>query len=551
MSSEISRASIWSASERARLDSLSIWALAPLQESTSNRVAESRRAAELGHRLFFDTGLSANGRIACASCHNPALHFTDGRTTARGIGVTSRNSPNLVGAAHSPWMFWDGRRDSLWAQALAPLEAAAEMGSTRLAVVRRVTTHRATASLYRQVFGMAPKLDDLNRFPEHAGPFGDVNERAAWTRMSAEDRQIVDRAFANVGKAIEAYERLLQPGPSRFDRYVHNLRDENPTLENAQLSEMELQGLRLFVDADRTPCLRCHNGPLFTNQSFHDVGTASRAGGFPDFGRLLGIQAVLIDPFNCLGPHSDSDPEDCGALRFINKSHVAAQSGKFKTPTLRGLVRTAPFLHDGRFGTLDEVIEHYRNPSAGDDRPREMAPLEISDEERRALVAFLVSLDGTVTTPSRWLEPPRDASPLVESGNLDSDRAPVPSPSEEFRVPTRRNDVLSATSERGDFKVVLWPEDGTIPLRRLHAWMVRVQDADGVPVTSTRLAFDGGMSQHGHGFETRPLVSQRLPNGDYRIEGMKFHMGGDWQLELHIIANGLADVAKFEVRVGP
>jgi len=548
---ETSSVSAWNPSELAQLDSLSIWTLGPVPESTSNRVAESPQAAELGHRLFFDAGLSANGRIACATCHQPALLFTDGLTTARGIGVTGRNSPSLMGAAHSPWMYWDGRRDSLWAQALAPLEAAAEMGSTRMAVVRRVTTHPATRRLYRQAFGDAPRLHDLSRFPERAGPFGDVTERAAWTRMSAADRRVVDRAFANVGKAIGAYERMLQPGPSRFDRYVQILHDGNPATENAELNEIELQGLRLFMNAERTRCLRCHNGPLFTNQSFHDVGTASTTSGQPDFGRFLGIQAVLIDPFNCLGPYSDSNPEDCGELRFLNTSHVSAETGKFKTPTLRGLIRTAPYLHDGRFETLDEVIEHYRLPDASGAQAIEITPLGISDAESRALIAFLASLDGPSATAPHWLEAPQDDSMLVLADDSNIDRPENLSGDESRPAMDRPENAFTADSEQGVFKVSVWPEGGTIPLRRLHAWVVRVEDADGARVVPKLLALDGGMSQHGHGLDSQPGVAQRLANGDYRVEGMKFHMSGDWQIQLRIVTDAHADVANFEVRIGP
>jgi len=167
----------------------------------------------------------------------------------------------------------------------------------------------------------------------------------------------------------------------------------------------EIAGARLFIDAGRTLCLRCHNGPLLTNQVFHDVGTALGDGRLPDFGRYLGLQSVLIDPFNCLGPYSDAAPEDCTELRFLETRHAEAEMGKFKTPTLRGLPRTAPYMHDGRFATLEEVIDHYRSPPIGPDR-LEITPLEIDDAEARALVAFLRTLDGGVDADAVWLEPP-------------------------------------------------------------------------------------------------------------------------------------------------
>lgn len=410
---------VWTEGDRAVLQSLSLASLPPTPDDPSNRYADDPTAAELGHLLFFDPGLSANGRVSCATCHEPERFFTDGRRVSVGVGRTDRNAPTVVGAAHAPWLFADGRRDSLWAQALAPLESAAEMGSTRMEVVRRAATHPTTRALFARAFGRPPPFEDRTRFPERAGPFGDREARAAWARMRASDRAGVDRAFANVGKAIAAYERLLRPGQTRFDRYVSSLPVEpcaggaeaSPT--GASLTETELRGLRLFLDEERTLCLRCHNGPLLTNQSFHHVATDVGAGGQTEFGRFLGIQAVLVDPFNCLGPFSDADASDCAALRFLNRDHVAAETGKFRTPTLRGLPQTAPYMHDGRFATLEEVIEHYRDPPMAQGRPHELLPLDLDREETEALVAFLQTLDGAVAAGTDWLSPPgeQDAQP--------------------------------------------------------------------------------------------------------------------------------------------
>ncbi len=395
------------AAEVALLDSLSLRTLPPPPPSPSNRVADDRDAAELGHRLFFDAGLSRNGSIACATCHVPSLRFTDGRATSHGLGPTSRNAPTLVGSAHSPWQFWDGRRDSLWSQALAPMEAGVEMGTTRLAAVRHVASTPELARRYEALFGALPALDDAERFPPSAGPFGSPQEKDAWYRMSVADRKAVDTAFANIGKALAAYERLLQPAPSRFDRYVEALRAGRDPEPEARLDAEEIAGLALFVDAGRSLCLRCHNGPLLTNHVFHDIGTAVGDTRLPDFGRFLGLQAVLIDPFNCLGPFSDASPNECRELRFIETRHAEGEMGKFKTPTLRGLPRTGPYMHDGRFATLEEVIDHYRFPPASPD-PLEITPLDIDDDEARSLVAFLRTLDGGSAADEAWLRPPDD-----------------------------------------------------------------------------------------------------------------------------------------------
>jgi cytochrome c peroxidase len=395
----------WTTAEIALLESISIQAIPSPPPSPSNRVADNPVAAKLGQYLFFDSGLSRDGSVSCASCHNAALLFTDGRTTSRGLADTSRNAPTIMVSAHSPWQFWDGRRDSLWAQALAPMETAAEMGTTRLAVVRHIVADPRLAELYERVFGSVPVLDDAARFPERGGPFGDQQEQDAWYRMSAADRKTIDIAFANVGKAIAAYERRIGPSPSRFDRWVGGLRTGRTTGPEARLSEEEVAGLRLFIDSARTSCLRCHNGPLLTNHVFHDIGTALGDGRLPDLGRFLGLQAVLVDPFNCLGSYSDALPKDCRELRFLDTRHTEAEIGKFKTPTLRGLPRTGPYMHDGRFTTLEQVVDHYRFPPTGPDT-LEITPLEINDAEAKTLAVFLRSLDSGVDVDAIWLGPP-------------------------------------------------------------------------------------------------------------------------------------------------
>lgn len=408
--SSAAQAEGWSESELALMRSLALDALPPLPADPSNRVADQPAAIALGHRLFFDARLSSNDRVACATCHLPGLFFTDGRAVSLGVGRTNRNAPTIVASAWSPWLFWDGRRDSLWAQALAPLESAVEMNLTRLEVVRRVAADPAAARLYREAFGRLP-LDGLRPdLPLRAGPFGDAAAQDAWARLTQAERDAIDRAFADVGKALAAYERRLAPAPGRFDRYVGRLvSGTRPGDPDDALSASERQGLRLFLDNARTQCLRCHNGPLLTNQSFHRIGTEQTRDGFPEFGRFLGVQAALLDPFNCLGRFSDAQPEDCRELRFLRRDHVQGESGKFKTPTLRGLRHSAPYMHDGRMATLDAVIEHYRNPPPRSPDPslaHELLPLEISDEEAGALVAFLLTLDGNVAAEARWLVPP-------------------------------------------------------------------------------------------------------------------------------------------------
>ena len=392
----------WSADQLGLLRTLSLNALRT-REDPSNRVADDPRAARLGHRLFFDASLSASGAVACATCHRPEHAFSDGLTRSVGLGPGSRNTPTLIGAAHSPWLYWDGRRDSQWAQALAPLEAADEMGSTRLEVVRRIASDARYRPEYEALFGAPPGFDDPERFPPRAGPFGDASARDAWDRLDESDRDRVNRTFANVGKAIAAYERVLAPAPARFDAYVGHLLDGDLAAAGRTLDADEIAGLRLFVDGARTQCLRCHNGPLFTNHAFHDVAS-SRLGSLPDLGRFAGLQAVLLDPFNCLGRYSDAPKEHCTELRFFDRRELATLSGAFKTPTLREVGRTAPYFHDGSLATLEDVVAHYRRPPA--DPGSELVPLELSDGEAAQLAAFLRTLSGGVASDAEWLEPP-------------------------------------------------------------------------------------------------------------------------------------------------
>jgi hypothetical protein len=111
--------------------------------------------------------------------------------------------------------------------------------------------------------------------------------------------------------------------------------------------------------------------------------------------------------------------------------------------------------------------------------------------------------------------------------------------------------LLTGTSAQGLYQVELWPREGKISLQQLHEWVIRIRDASGEVVIPPRVAIDGGMPQHGHGLVTRPRVTGTLPNGDLLIEGMKFHMGGAWTLRVEIAGPEGADIATFEVQVGP
>lgn len=381
----------WAPEQLALLRSLALPSLDGPPPSPSNRLAEDPRAAALGRALFFDPRLSRDGTIACASCHDPGRYFTDGRPVSRGLGESRRNAPTLVGAAWSPWLYRDGRRDSLWSQALAPIEASEEMGSTRLAAVRLVARDPAYADVFRTLLSEPLPVLERPDLPTHAGPFGDEQARAAWQRLSPADRGAIDRAYATLGKALAAWERGLRPTPSRFDRYVEAMLDDGPEAASGILSQEEEEGLALFLDAERTRCLRCHNGPLLTNHGFHDIGSG-RIGNVPDLGRIVGIEALRLDAFNCLGRYSDAEPEDCSALRFLDRRPDPMLSGAFRTPTLRGLTATAPYFHDGSLPDLASVVAYYVDPPVAP--PNELVPIDLDADEQGHLVSFLAALSG-------------------------------------------------------------------------------------------------------------------------------------------------------------
>src|SRR5215204_7000857 len=205
----------WSAAERATLASLSLASLPPLEPDPSNRVADDSAAAALGRTLFFDRRLSADGRVSCASCHNPERDFQDGVPLAKGVGTTARRTMPIAGTAHSPWLFWDGRSDSQWSQALGPLESDVEHGGDRTQYAHIVAAHYRAP--YERVFGALPSLDGL---PDRAGPVTDAARRTAWERIPGVRQEDITRVYANIGKAIAAFERRIDHAPTRFDRYV-------------------------------------------------------------------------------------------------------------------------------------------------------------------------------------------------------------------------------------------------------------------------------------------------------------------------------------------
>lgn len=377
----------WTREEMAILASLSLKRLPPAPKDPSNAYETLPAAAHLGQRIFADRRFSSNGAVSCASCHQPDKQFQDGAPLGLGVGTGARRTMPVVAADYSPFLFWDGRKDSLWSQALGPLEDPAEHGGNRLAYAHLVQQHYRKD--YEAIFGAMP---DLGRLPKEASPLGTPSQQAAWNAMPAPARHEVSRIFANMGKALAAYQKTLQYGESHLDRYVESVASGNQSSLQI-LNSQEKHGLRIFIGKGN--CITCHNGPLLTDQHFHNTGVPPRHGKTPDMGRHAAIEKVVNDEFNCLGRYSDARPHQCDELNFIAAADHTMKAA-FKTPGLRNVASRPPYMHAGQLASLEEVVRHYANAPASAAGHSELKPINLSEQEVRDVVAFLHTLASPI-----------------------------------------------------------------------------------------------------------------------------------------------------------
>ena len=388
--------------------------------SPTNSLADSPVAARLGERLFFDPRLSANGNLSCASCHDPEHGWADGRQLALGIAQLDVHSPSVLGSGWNFWQFWDGRADSLWTQAIEPIESPLELGGSRMELARLVLFAPELRGDMRTLFGELPDLSDEARFPRRARPWpvspeepfrGPTKEElldpavAAWASMAKEDQALVNRLAVVATKSIAAFERTLFPQPGSFDRFAKGLTDGDEE-GIAALGADELYGWRLF--AGKANCISCHFGPSFSDGRFHNLGLQTNDdAALAIEGRPSGVRRLRVDPWNGRGAFSDDTSWEANGkiLYAATGEHLV---GAFKTPSLRGVVHTAPYGHDGRFASLAEVVNFYSDlpgESTVGHREETLQPLGLSPQERKALVAFLGSLSGPATTRADAEEP--------------------------------------------------------------------------------------------------------------------------------------------------
>jgi cytochrome c peroxidase len=484
----------WSDVDQSRLAALSGLPSQP-DPDPSNKYVGSPSAIALGKLFFFENrlgGLSSwqdalnrpmpYGRgtkgqpvgIGCVGCHDFSNGSVDSSTTpgdvSLGAGWTYTNALPVVNAAYYKIQLWNGRVDSLWAQAVADNENPLTNNGNRLQTAWFINDHYHDA--YQAVFtdyplpfpgtsdgwqsmletsgalagqcqlvsgacpaqcqtvtGTAPNTATgcWPRFPlqgkpgkvagcqpgEPTEPFGD-----AFDCMDPADQAAVTRVLVDFGKAVAAYEFTLVSGSSPFDRWMADVTSGHAQASSAMSSDAK-RGALLFVG--KAGCSDCHNGPMLSDSKFHNIGVAQYGPGIPveadcgagtvcdcappstghvgpknclPWGARDGIDKLQHNAFRRDSMWSD-DPADTSRMPYVNMSLDDSLKGEYRTPSLRGVALTAPYMHDGSMATLEEVVTHYNNADSSDTvgwPAAQLKPLYLTSDEQSDLVAFLRAL---------------------------------------------------------------------------------------------------------------------------------------------------------------
>jgi cytochrome c peroxidase len=363
--------------EVARIVAHGPWPAATTRDP-SNRVSGNPYAIDLGHRLFFDPRFSPNQYVACVACHQPDRAFTDTLPRAHALAPVDRNAQTLANLRLQRWYGWGGTSDSLWMATLRPILDPRELGSSAQVVARGIRTGVGMACRYQLAFKRPVPADD-------------------------------EAVLVDVAKAIAAFQETLITGRTEFDMFRDALA-RGDEAQQARYPEAAKRGLRLFVG--RGNCFVCHSGPNFSNGEFHDNGVPFFIRpGVVDPGRYEGIRTVRASPFNLLGRYNDDKSRATAqTTRHVQLEH--RNWGEFRTPSLRNVSVTAPYMHDGRFPTLRDVVRHYSELDEDRlhaDGERVLRRLNLSANEINDLVAFLETLtdaDGERRPLPKLLELP-------------------------------------------------------------------------------------------------------------------------------------------------
>ena len=388
-----------------------VHAMSPLPAvpaDSTNQYADNSAAATLGQKLFFDKrysgpltvaddmtngGLGAAGeagKIACASCHL-ARGLDDQRSRPNNVSLgadfLSRNALPIVNSSFYRWTNWGGRFAAPWELPIAVVENAKNMNGDRMRVLHLVfDKYKAD---YEAVFGaLEPTIGtDAVRFPASAKPKATGAADGPWEMMADADRTIANRVFVNFAKALEAYQRQLVSRNAPFDKFVAG--------DAAMLATSEVRGLKLFIG--KAGCVGCHSGPHLSDGLFHNIGVAQTGAHVPaaDNGRFADITPLLASGMNVDSVFSDDRAS--GRLTGLTATPPDDTKAAFRTPSLRGVAETGPYMHAGQLATLEDVVAFYDRggdtPSAGT-KEAAIKRLSLTSLERADLVAFLRTLSG-------------------------------------------------------------------------------------------------------------------------------------------------------------
>jgi len=314
-----------------------------------------KKQVDLGRKLFFDRRLAFNNTNSCAMCHIESQGLTS-HQSATAIGMEgrslSRNAPALYNVAYQALLFHDGRESDLAQQAWAPLLSPLEMANPSIGHV----------------------VDKVRSLDDYKGLF-----EAAFDGKAA--------SMQNIGDALASYQRTLLSGNSRFDRWYYG-KDEGA------LAADEKHGFDVFMGKGR--CATCHTvgetAALFTDQKFYVTGIGYRnaIGGGSQVARVELAPGEFIDM-----KHEDMKSFSAPRMNDIGRFAITLEAKDrwaYKTPSLRNVELTYPYMHDGSLSTLEDVVEFYDQGGIAHDGERALEPLELSESEKQDLVAFLKTL---------------------------------------------------------------------------------------------------------------------------------------------------------------
>ncbi len=280
----------------------------------------SKDKEELGKLLYFDKRLSGDNSISCATCHDPSKGWSDGlpRTIGFGNKELGRHSPTIINSGYFEAQFWDGRANTLEEQAVGPIAAPGEMNQNFDELIK-----------------------ELGDIPEYKKRFNKVFGSSGISKE-------------NIAKAIATFERSVVSKNSAYDKFAKG--------DRSAMSKASVRGMKLFFG--KAKCGICHNGPVFTDSQFHNIGVKQHGPLKVDLGRYN----VTKDNFD---------------------------KGAFKTPGLRNISQNPPYMHDGSEATLKEVVEFYnRGGDVKENLSPFITPLNLNEQEVMDVVAFLKALDG-------------------------------------------------------------------------------------------------------------------------------------------------------------